>query len=267
MAHAESTLNIENSVRQSGLKPAFIPFIVAGHPNFTVTKKLIKLFEEKKASAVEIGIPFSDPLADGPVIQKASKLALDNGANIHKIFDMLEEIKNDCNVPLIMFSNYNPVLHYGESEFVKKAAEVNVSGLIIPDLPPEEADVILKSCKEHNIDFTFLVTPTSEPERIKLIASQSAGFVYLVSSTGVTGVRETFSDKLGNILGELKKTAKVPVGVGFGISKPEHIKELKELGTDAAIIGSAIVRLVEEYKDDTAVLIDKVSSYIDELFI
>lgn len=267
MVQEELISDIENSIKRSSIKPAFIPFIVAGHPNIDITKKLLKLFEEKKAAAIEIGIPFSDPLADGPVIQKASKVSLENGMNINKIFEMLEEIKNDFCVPLILFTNYNPVLNYGEEEFVKKAASVNVSGLIIPDLPPEEATVILKSCKEHNIDFTLLVTPTSEPERIKKIAELSSGFVYLVSSTGVTGVRDTFSDKLGNILNELKKTAKIPVGVGFGISKPEHIQELKTLGADAVIIGSAIVKLIEEYKNNESFLLDKVGNHIDKLFL
>lgn len=266
MAQEELISRIQDSINKSRLKPALIPFIVAGYPDFETTKKLLKLFEEKNAAAIELGIPFSDPLADGPVIQKASKASLENGTNINKIFEMLDEIKSDFSTPIILFTYYNPVLSIGQEEFIKKAASLNVSGIIVPDLPLEESEDFSKTCKENNIDLIMLVSPTSDMGRIEKISKASSGFIYLVSSTGVTGVRESFSTQLGNILEKIRGFAKIPVAVGFGISKAEHIKELKELNADAAIIGSAIVRLIDQYKDDKTLLISKMSEYLDSLY-
>jgi tryptophan synthase alpha chain len=266
MVQEELISKIQASINKSHQKPALIPFIVSGYPDFETTKNLLKLFEEKKVAAIELGIPFSDPLADGPVIQKASKTSLENGTNIDKIFAMLEEIKVDFSTPIILFTYYNPVLSYGAEEFIKKAASLKVSGLIIPDLPLEESENVSKTCKENNIDLIMLVSPTSDMERIEKISKASSGFIYLVSSTGVTGVRESFSEQLGNILQEIKTFTKTPVAVGFGISKAEHIKELQDLNADAAIIGSAIIKLIDQYKDDKALLLDKMAEYLDGLY-
>ena len=265
MAQDDLISKIQHSINTSS-KPAFIPFIVSGYPDFETTKKLLKLFEEKNAAAVELGIPFSDPLADGPVIQKASKASLEKGTNINKIFEMLEEIKASCKIPIILFTYYNPVLNYGEKEFIKKASEVNVSGLIIPDLPLEESEKLSQECKAYNIDLIMLISPTSDKERIEKLAKASSGFIYLVSSTGVTGVRSSFSEKLGNILDKLKTVTRIPVAVGFGVSKKEHIRELKAINVDAAIVGSAIIKIIDEYKQDREALIGKIGEYIDELF-
>jgi len=180
---------------------------------------------------------------------------------------MLQEIQaNNFSTPIILFTYYNPVLSFGVDEFIKKAASLNISGIIIPDLPLEESEAFSKSCKENNIDLIMLVSPTSNMERIEKIAQASAGFIYLVSSTGVTGVRESFSEQLGSILTDIKKFTKTPVAVGFGISKAEHISELKELNADAAIIGSAIIKLIDQYKDDKTLLINKMSEYLDNLY-
>jgi len=269
---------ISDSINKSNVKPALIPFIVSGYPNFETTKALLKLFEEKKVAAIELGVPFSDPLADGPIIQKASKASLENGTNINKIFAMLEEIneakdgKEGFSTPIILFTYYNPVLSFGAEAFIRKAALLNVSGVIIPDLPLEECEELSRTCKESNIDLIMLVSPTSNPERIEKIARASSGFIYIVSSTGVTGVRDTFSDMLENILQEVKKHTKTPVAVGFGISTAEHIRELQNLGADAAIIGSALIKIIEEYvddiddKDDQTLLIEKMSEYLDSLY-
>ena len=266
MAQEELISKIQDSINKSSKKPALIPFIVSGYPDFETTKKLLKLFEEKKVAAIELGIPFSDPLADGPVIQKASKISLENGTNIDKIFEMLEDIKENFSTPIILFTYYNPVLSFGVEKFIRKAASLNVSGIIIPDLPLEESEEVSEICKENNIDLIMLVSPTSNIERIEKIAKASAGFIYLVSSTGVTGVRESFSEQLGNILSKIKSFTKIPVAVGFGISKSEHIRELKELNADAAIIGSAIIKLIDQYKDDKILLINKMSEYLDSLY-
>ena len=267
MVQEELISRIQDSINKSSLKPALIPFIVSGYPDFKTTKNLLKLFEEKKVAAIELGIPFADPLADGPVIQKASKISLENGTNINKIFEMLNDLKADnFSTPIILFTYYNPILSFGQENFVKKAASLNVSGIIIPDLPLEESEEVSKLCKENNIDLIMLVSPTSNMERIEKISKASSGFIYLVSSTGVTGVRESFSQQLGNILCEIKSFTKTPVAVGFGISKAEHIQELKELNADAAIIGSAIIKLIDQYKDDRALLINKMDEYLDSLY-
>lgn len=268
MAQEELISKIQDSINKSTSKPALIPFIVSGYPDFETTKSLLKLFEDKKVAAVELGIPFSDPLADGPVIQKASKTSLENGTNINKIFEMLKELKeNSFSVPIILFTYYNPVLSFGTKDFIKKSASLGVSGMIIPDLPLEESEEFSKVCKENNIDLIMLVSPTSDNKRIEKIAKASRGFIYLVSSTGVTGVRESFSSQLKNILSNIKKVTKTPVSVGFGISKPEHIRELKELNADAAIIGSAVIKLIDEFKTDRNVLINKMAEYLDSLKI
>lgn len=266
MEQEDSISRISDSIAKSSIKPALIPFIVAGYPDFETTVNLLKLFEEKKAAAIEIGIPFSDPLADGSVIQKASKSALESGVNINKIFSMLEQIKNDFSTPIILFTYYNPVLSFGQTEFVQKAASLNIAGIIIPDLPLEESEDFAKTCKENNIDLIMLVSPTSSQERIQKIVKASTGFIYLVSSTGVTGVRDTFSSLLGNLIKSIKSLTEIPVAVGFGVSRAEHIQELKNLDADAAIIGSAIVKIIEHHKDEKNALIGKMSDYIDNLY-
>jgi tryptophan synthase alpha chain len=257
---------ITAAIQKSNEKPAFIPFIVCGYPSIEATKKLLYLFETKHAAAIELGIPFSDPIADGPVIQAASKEAIDNGMTLNKLFEMLSEIKNDFKTPLIIFSYFNLILHYGVDKFIQKAQETNVSGFIIPDLPYEEAQEFNLKARNAGIDHIMLVAPTSDSSRIKKIAQMSSGFIYLVSSTGVTGVREGFSDLIANILQEIKAETNTPVAVGFGVSKKEHIQDLKALNVDGVIVGSAIIRVILEYKNNTDEMLSKVSDYIDNLY-
>ncbi len=268
---AQEGLNFKSKIQQSILEnkkqPALIPFITAGFPSLQVTKELLYKFQEKNVAAIELGIPFSDPLADGPIIQGASKYAIDNGITLNKIFELLEGIKKDFNTPIILFTYFNIILNYGLEDFVKKANELNISGIISPDLPIEEAQNFKQLCKKYNIDFIMLVAPTSGEERIKKIVATSSGFIYLVSSTGVTGVREGFSQVLDNILQEIKKYTSTPVSVGFGVSKPEHIKELKKLGVQGAIIGSAFIKIIDEHKDDKSKIIRSVSDFVDSLYI
>jgi len=266
MGHTTLISKLTNSINTSGKSPALIPFIVSGFPDFEATKELIKLFEEKGAAAVELGVPFSDPLADGSVIQKASKDALNNGVNLQKIFQMLDEIKENTKIAIILFTYYNPVLFYGCEKFVQSAKTAGVSGLIIPDLPLEEADTLSELCKQAGIDLVMLVAPTSGAERIAKISKASTGFVYMVSSTGVTGVRESFSSQLGEILPVIRSATDIPIAVGFGISKKSHLEEVKNLGAEGAIIGSAIVRIIEEFKEDKTLLISKMGEYLESLY-
>ncbi len=267
---APEGLNFKNKIQQSILEnnqqPALIPFITAGFPNLEITKELLYKFQEKNVAAIELGIPFSDPLADGPVIQGASKYAIDNGITLNKIFELLENIKHNFNTPIILFTYFNIILNYGLEDFVKKANELNISGIISPDLPIEEAQNFKQLCEKYNIDFIMLVAPTSDEERIKKIVTTSSGFIYMVSSTGVTGVREGFSGVLGDVLKEVKKHTNTPVAVGFGVSKPEHIKELKNLGVQGAIIGSAFIKIIDGHKDNKSKILSLVSDFIDSLY-
>jgi len=256
------SLSINNSIK----KPAFIPFIVSGYPDLKTTGELILLFQKHKAAAIELGIPFSDPLADGPVIQSAAKKALDNGATIDKIFNLLQNLKNNLKTPIILFSYINPIIRYGYEEFLKKAKDANVSGVIIPDLPVEESEEFAALCEKYDIDLIMLIAPTSDKERVLKISKASKGFIYLVSSTGVTGVRESFSSILSDLVKEIKSVSQVPVAVGFGISKPEHIVELKDLGAEGAIIGSALIKIIDGSMDNKELLLNNISTYINSLY-
>jgi len=266
MAQDSLTSKISLSIKNSGKKPAFIPFIVSGYPDLETTGKLLLLLQKHKAAAIELGIPFSDPLADGPVIQNAAKKAIDNGVTIDKIFGLLQSLKNDLKTPVILFSYINPIIRYGFEEFLIKAKDVNVSGVIIPDLPIEESEEFAALCKKYDMDLIMLVAPTSDKERVLQISRASKGFIYLVSSTGVTGVRESFSSVLSELVKEIKSVSNIPVAVGFGISKPEHILELQNLGVDGAIIGSALIKIIDNSGNDRNLLLNNISNYINSLY-
>lgn len=258
---------ISQNILENKHKPSLVPFLVSGFPNLEITKKLLIEFSKNdKISAIEVGVPFSDPSADGPVIAKAAKETIANGVNLSAIFEMLKELKSEITKPLILFTYVNPIIRMGLDNFFNQVKESGISGLIIPDLPLEESDNFLEYCNKLNIDLIMLVTPTSSSERIKQIAQVSKGFIYLVSSTGVTGVREGFSDMLSDLIKEIRKNTDVPVCVGFGVSRSSHINELKEMNVDGAIVGSAIVKLIEEYKHNPDLVILKVNEYIDSLF-
>lgn len=243
---------------------SFIPFVTAGYPSFDDTKEILLELEKQGANSIELGIPFSDPLADGPIIQEASKVALENGVNLDKIFVFLDQLKLET--PIILFSYYNPVLAYGVEAFIRNAKRANVKGIIIPDLPYEESEEIRELAAENEIDFIMLVTPTSDDERIKKITEASTGFVYLVSSTGVTGVRDGFSKNLKNITQKVRSYSPIPIMVGFGVSKKQHIEQLKKIGINGAIIGSALVKIIKENKDDRAKMLESIAKFKGELF-
>lgn len=257
---------ITNSINNSRKKPAFIPFVEVGYPDMDFSKELFYLFQRKGAAAIEVGIPFSDPLADGPVIQKASKIALENGVTLQKAFELLGEIKENMEVPLILFSYLNPILNFGLENFIKELKDKDISGVIIPDLPLEESEEVADLLKRNKIDFIMLVSPTSGEERINKISAISSGFIYLVSSTGVTGVRDSFSDLLGDIFRKIKSASSLPVAVGFGVSKPEHVKNLREIGVEGVIMASVFLKMADLYCQDKKLTLEKLDKYIDELF-
>ncbi len=229
-------------------KKAFIGFITAGDPNIEATKRYINKMIEAGVSLIEIGIPFSDPIAEGEVITKADIRALASGTTTDKIFEMMADIrKTHPDFPFVFMTYLNPVFSYGYDKFFKKAQEVGMLGIIIPDMPIEEKNEASEIAKKYNQEVISLIAPTSE-NRIKKIAEKSNGFIYLVSSLGVTGVRSEFKTDLKSIVSEIKKYTDTPVAIGFGISNPEAVKNMCKIA-DGAIVGSAIVRIVEQYGD------------------
>jgi tryptophan synthase alpha chain len=241
-------------------KKAFIAFITAGYPNLAVTARLVKEFDRIGVDIVELGVPFSDPMADGPVIQEASKAALDKKVNLGDILKLVKSVRKTAAVPICLMTYYNPIFCYGEARFVKDAVAAGVDGVIIPDLPPEEAVTFIKQAALKNLDTIFLAAPTSTARRLKLISKVSRGFIYYVSLTGVTGPRASLPTDLGQQIKLIKKFTAKPVCVGFGVSRRQQVEKLNKI-SDGVIVGSAIVRKIKENigRPD---LIKKVSSFI-----
>ena len=236
-------------------KKAFIGFLTAGDPTFDASYENIMALINAGADLVEIGIPFSDPIAEGPVIQEADVRALKGGMTTDRAFELAAKVRANTDIPLVFMTYLNPVFKYGYDRFFAKCAEIGVDGLICPDMPFEEkaeADAIAKA---HGISIISMIAPTSE-ERIKLIAESAEGFLYIVSSLGVTGVRSEIKTDLGSIMESVKKYAHVPAAIGFGISTPEQAKKMSQLA-DGVIVGSALVRLVEKFGENAAPEIGK----------
>lgn len=229
-------------------KKAFISFITCGDPNLETTEELLLTMEKGGVDLIELGIPFSDPTAEGPVIQGANIRALKAGVTTDKVFDMVRRVRPKLSIPLVFMTYANVVFSYGIERFVKTAAEVGMSGIILPDVPFEEKDEFAEICEKYNIDFISLIAPTSD-DRISTIAKDSKGFIYLVSSLGVTGVRSSITTDIKSIVEKVKENTDIPVAVGFGISTPEQAAAISK-ESDGIIIGSAIVKLVAEHGEN-----------------
>jgi tryptophan synthase alpha chain len=227
-----------------GKRAALIPYVVAGDPDLKTTEALVVKMAEAGADMIELGVPFSDPLADGPTIQTGSQRALQNGVDLKGIFALAERLRGNS-TPLILMTYFNPVLHFGLKDFAESCGRSGIDGVIIPDLPPEEAGQWMGEARRIGLDTIFLVAPTSPPDRIKLVSRCSRGFIYYVSVTGVTGARDRLPEELGLVVKGIKEQSKKRVAVGFGISTPEQAKRVS-LFADGIIIGSAIVKLIEE---------------------
>lgn len=225
---------------------ALIPFITAGDPDLETTAAALKILDSSGADFIELGVPYSDPLADGPVIQAAATRALQRGTKLEGVLEMLQAITPNLQAPIILFTYYNPILHRGIDKFLEQIAAAGVSGLVVPDLPLEEAGGLLKPASEIGIDLTLLIAPTSSAERIETIARSSQGFIYLVSVTGVTGMRSQMETRVSDLLQKIRSVTDKPIGVGFGISQPEQARQVKAWGADAAIVGSAFVKRLAE---------------------
>lgn len=229
-------------------KKAFIPFITCGDPSLEVTKKLVCAMEKAGADLIELGIPFSDPTAEGPVIQAANIRALSAGVTTDKIFKMVDEVRQESSVPLVFMTYANVVFSYGIERFAKKAATVGMDGVILPDVPFEEKEEFASVFRKEGMDLISLIAPTSH-DRISMIAKEAEGFVYCVSSLGVTGMRSQITTDVGAMVELVKKSSDIPAAIGFGISGPEQAKKMAVV-SDGVIVGSAIVKLVEKYGKD-----------------
>ncbi|MEH2195219.1 MAG: tryptophan synthase subunit alpha [Nostoc sp.] len=225
---------------------ALIPFITAGDPDLETTAKALQVLDQNGADIIELGIPYSDPLADGPVIQAAATRALQRGTKLEQVLEMLQGITPKLRSPIILFTYYNPILHRGIDKFLSSVAAAGVAGLVVPDLPLEEAASLLEPAKAMGIDVILLVAPTSSAERIKAIAHSSLGFIYLVSVTGVTGVRSQLENRVSDLLKQIRGVTEKPIAVGFGISEAAQARQVKEWGADGAIVGSAFVKRLAE---------------------
>jgi tryptophan synthase alpha chain len=221
---------------------AFIPFITAGDPDLEITKEALRSLDRNGADFIELGVPYSDPLADGPVIQAAATRALQKGTKLEHVLEIVETVSPDLQAPIILFMYYNPILNRGIKSFLSQIASVGVRGLVVPDLPLEEAEQLIDAATDFGIEVILLVAPTSSKDRIKAIAQYSQGFIYLVSVTGVTGVRSVLQERVKNLLTEMRGVTDKPIGVGFGISKPEQARQVMDWGADAVIVGSAFVQ-------------------------
>ncbi len=225
---------------------ALIPFITAGDPDLATTAAALKTLDAAGADAIELGVPYSDPLADGPVIQAAATRALAQGVKLNDVIEMVAQVSPQIAAPIILFTYYNPILNLGIRSFLTKIATAGVKGLVVPDLPLEEAEELLVPAAEIGIEVILLVAPTSSEERIAAIASKSQGFIYLVSVTGVTGVRAGLEDRVGDILAKIRTITDKPIAIGFGISAPEHAQQVRKWGADGVIVGSAMVKRLAE---------------------
>lgn len=231
---------------RSHARCALIPFVTAGDPNLEVTAKALERLDQSGADLIELGVPYSDPLADGPVIQAAATRALQRGTRFEQVLEVVQQVSPRLRSPIILFTYYNPILNRGIDSFLQQIATAGVKGLVVPDLPLEEAEILLKPAADHGIELTLLVAPTTPKERLLAIAQQSQGFIYLVSTTGVTGMRAQMESRVKDMIHELRSVTDKPIGVGFGISQPEHARQAMEWGADGVIVGSAFVKRLAE---------------------
>ncbi len=239
---------------------ALIPYVTIGYPSIEATLEVVPLLARSGADIVELGIPFSDPLADGATIQKASFRALENGVTPQLCLEIAEQLSQKVNIPLVFMTYFNPVFSYGLSKFISACASSGISGIIIPDLPPEEGSELETVTRQQNLDLIYLLAPTSTEERIRLVAEKSRGFIYLVSVTGVTGARQQLPADLEAFLARVRRVAHQPLCVGFGISTPEQARRVARIA-DGVIVGSRIIQLMEAEDN----FISPVSSFIKGL--
>ncbi len=237
--------------KRRGRRPALVAYVTAGDPSLKFTEKLVLRLAEAGADVVELGVPFSDPIADGPVIQRASERALRARTKLTDVLRLAARIRRRSAVPLVLFSYYNPVLQMGLERFAERAAAAGVNGVLITDLTPEEAREHVRTMRRHGLDTVFLAAPTSTPARLKTIARLSRGFVYLISRRGVTGARADMTPEVKKMVRRLRRLTRLPIAVGFGIARPEQVAGLNGVA-DGVVVGSALVQCCEKARGEKA---------------
>jgi len=230
-------------------RKAFIPYIMAGDPFLERTRDIVLMFEECGADIVELGVPFTDPIADGPTIQRASERALKAGVTLKKVIAFVKELRRSTQIPIVLMTYYNPVFKYGEENFIKDAKDAGVDGVIVPDLPLDEGEYFIKQSRKADLSTIFLLAPTSTGDRIKKVVKASKGFIYYVTITGVTGAALLLDSSTETLLSEIRKYTDKPIAVGFGVSTPEEASAVAKV-SDGVIVGSAIVRRFHESPDE-----------------
>lgn len=241
---------------------ALIPFFVLGDPDVETSLAVIKAAVDAGADVLELGIPFSDPIADGPTIQKADIRALENGMNVHKALDMIRAIRAYTDVPIGLLMYYNLIYHYGREDFYRDVAAAGVNSVLIADTSIDDADEVVPAAQAAGLETVFMVTPNTAPERRQRIAEQTTGFIYTVSLMGVTGSRTELSDAVKPLVADLKALTDKPVCVGFGISTPEHARSVSEAGAQGVIIGSKVVSLIEKHLGDPSEMIREIQAFL-----
>ena len=241
-------------------QPGLVAYITAGDPNLARSADILQALDKAGADVLEVGSPFSDPLADGPIIQRASERALASGTTLLKVLNMIAQVRKKISAPIVIFSYANPILRMGEGPFVTAAKRAGVDGVLILDLPIEEAAQFRKRLEEQAIDMIFLLSPTTTEDRMRKAASLGSGFLYVISRLGVTGIQEELAGGIEGMIARVRKVSKLPVALGFGISKPEHVSEVGRWA-DAAVVGSSLVKIIAEVGDSEK-LVDRVQEHV-----
>jgi tryptophan synthase alpha chain len=242
---------------------AFIAYITAGDPDYETTEALLRCLVDSGTDMIELGVPFSDPMADGPTIQAASERALPHPFSLDRILSLVKNLRTRSDIPVILFGYYNPFFHYGLKNLCRDAREAGVDGLLVVDLPPEEAGDLKKEADRNDLDIIFLLAPTSTDERMQRVAKMASGFIYYVSVTGVTGARESLAELLDASVAKIKSYSSLPVGIGFGVSTPEQVKQISQYA-DGIIVGSAIIKVMEQHTGKPDML-EKVGQFVRSL--
>lgn len=245
-------------------KKALIAFVTAGDPDISATPEIVSALEASGADIIELGIPFSDPMADGPTIQASSERALKKGATPEDVLDAVKKIRKTSEIPVVLFGYYNPIFSYGVKKFAKRAKESGADGVLVVDLPAEEAGELRDELGKNGLDLIFLLTPTSDSERMRLTAELATGFIYFISVTGVTGARQTVSKNISSYVKKIRRFSSIPVAVGFGVSTPAQAREVANC-SDGAVVGSAIINIIASRQNDRKALISDVSEFVSGL--
>lgn len=244
-------------------KKAFIPYICYGDPEINVTERLVTLLDDKGADIIELGFPFSDPLADGPTVQEATQISLRNEITVENYLSTVKKLRKKTDIPLLIMTYYNILFNYGMKKFIMNASKAGLDGAIVPDLPLEESDKFLKYSSDYEFSLVHLISPNTSKERMKKIVEKSTGFIYYVSLTGVTGARKDISSNIQYKIKDLKKISSKPICVGFGISKPSHVKKIRKIA-DGVIVGSAILNILHENMNKKDVY-SKIGKFVQKL--